>query len=371
VNQRIKALFFIARCLANDNRPESIASLRTELRSGQLSWEAVVNLANNQLVTPAVWVAIKRKGLTEELPGDLRYYLDELHQLNVERNAHLQAQLLEAVQKLNSVNVSPVLLKGAMHLVTDMYGDPGARIMSDIDLLVPENEIKKCMAALQELGYRIREEKLDDYPEHHHHCPPLFRPGDYADIEIHRKLMEGYADILSAETAIAHADTLVTQGIPLRVLSPSHRTIHNILHSQLVDRNHLAGILSLRSLHEMVTESVAYYDKLNWSLIHSLMERRNRGDVLRAYLYQAHRLLNFTLPEDIRTTPGCWLYYWRCIAEIGWQKIEAMGRRMQRYSADNVCRIYGCNDGWVAVNIARMKLAKRRITNYFSEARQR
>ena len=93
MNQRIKALFFISRCLANDTRPESIAALRTEIHSGHLSWEAVVSLANGQLITPALWAVLKNKDLAEELPTDLRNYLDELHRLNVERNTHLQTQL--------------------------------------------------------------------------------------------------------------------------------------------------------------------------------------------------------------------------------------------------------------------------------------
>lgn len=371
MNQRINALFFITRCLANDTRPESIEALRAEIRSGQLSWEAMISLANGQLVTPALWAALKKKGLTEELPGDLRNYLDELHQLNAQRNAHLQAQLLETVQQLNNINVSPVLLKGALHLVTDMYGDPGARIMSDIDLLVPGDDTKKCMVALQEIGYRTNEEKLDDYPEQHHHCPPLSRPDDYADIEIHRKLMEGYADILSTETVLAQAEPLEFQGLSMKVLSPTHRALHNILHSQLVDRNYHAGILPLRSLHEMVTENTACHDTLNWPVIHSSMEGQNRSKVLRTYLYQAHRLLGFPLPAGIRKTPDCWLYYWRCVVELGWQQFETMGQRMKRYSADNIRQIYDCNDGWIPVNIARLKLVKRRISIFIAEAKQR
>ena len=94
---------------------------------------------------------MEKKGMTEELPEELHTYLDDLHQLNRERNAQLQAQLLEAVQQLNSIDITPVLLKGAMHLVTDMYGDSGARIMSDVDLLVPREDTERCMAALQEL----------------------------------------------------------------------------------------------------------------------------------------------------------------------------------------------------------------------------
>lgn len=372
MNQRIKALFFITRCLAKDTRPESIAALRAEMNSGPLSWEAVVNLANSQLITPALWVALKKKGLTEELPGDLRNYLDELHQLNVERNAHLQAQLLEAVQQLNSINVSPVLLKGAMHLVTDMYGDPGARIMSDIDLLIPVDAIDQCLTALHELQYEFVEDIHNDYHEEYHHCAPLVRPGAYGSLEIHRSLMESpYDEILPTELALAEAEPLVSHGLSMDVLSPTHRALHNILHSQLVDRNYHAGIFSLRSLHEMVTESTVCQETLNWSVIHSVMESKKRSNVLRTYLYQAHRLLGFPLPASIQKTPGCWLYYWRCVAGLGWQQINTMGQRMQRYSADNIRRIYGCDDGWVPVNLARLKQVKRRIATYIAEAKQR
>jgi hypothetical protein len=371
MNQRIQALFFITRCLVDDSRPESIETLRTEILSGQLSWAIMVSLANGQLVTPALWVALKQKGLTGDLDGDLRDYLDELHRLNVIRNTHLQAQLLEAVQQLNSINVSPVLLKGALHLVSDMYGDPGARIMSDIDLLVPGEDTQRCMAALQALGYRTNEEKLDDYPERHHHCPPLSRPADYADIEIHRKLMGGYADILSAETVMTQAVPLIVQGLSMKVLSPTHRAFHNILHSQLVDRNYHAGILPLRSMYEIVTENRACHGTIDWSMIHAAMKRQHRGRVLRTYLYQAYRLFDFPLPADFRKTPDCWLYYWRCVAELGWQQIEAMGQRMKRYSADNIRHAYGCNDGWLPVNIARLKQVRRRLSTLLPAVKQR
>ena len=153
MNPQIAALQFITRCLADDARPESISALRTAIHSGQLSWKAVVSLANNHLLTPAMWVLLTKKNLTDKLPDELRDYLRELHQLSKERNAQLRAQLLEAVRQLNRIDIAPVLLKGAMHLVTDVYGDPGARIMSDIDLLVPGENIEDCLTALHGLGY--------------------------------------------------------------------------------------------------------------------------------------------------------------------------------------------------------------------------
>ena len=356
MNREIAALQFISRCLGNDERPESISTLRTAIRSGQLPWEAVVNLANNHLLTPALWVVLKQKNLSDDLPDELRDYLRELHQLSRERNAKLQTQLLEAVRELNRIDISPVLLKGAMHLVTDMYGDQGARIMSDIDLLVPRDAVDECLTVLHGLGYAADEDIHNDYHENHHHCAPLFRRGDYGSLEIHRSLTESpYADILPTEVALAEAQTLECQGLAMKALSPTHRLLHNILHSQLVDHNHADGIFPLRSLHEVITESRANPERVNWSDIHSRLEHHNRGEELQAYRYMAHKLFGMPFPEGTGKTFSSWLYYQRCCAQLSWPWANAWGLRLGRYSADKMEKKYGCGKGWIAVNRARLR----------------
>ena len=369
---RIKAFRFITRCLANDNWPESIEALRAEIRSAQLSWEAVVSLANAQLITPALWIALEKKGLTEVLPDELCTYLGEIHRLNAERNKHLQVQLLEAVKQLNSINVSPILLKGAMHLVNDIYSDPGVRIMTDIDLLVPREDIDRCMESLRELQYEPVEDIHNDYHEEHHHCAPLHKPGAFGALEIHRKIMESpYEDILPTELAMTEAKPIEFHELSMKVLSPTHRVLHNILHSQLVDQNYHTGTFSLRSLYETVTEATTCHEIVDWSTIHLMMEQSGRSKVLRTYLYQTGRLLDFALPAGIPKTPCYRFYYWRCVAGLGWHACERIGRRVNRYSADNIGKIYGCNDGWIPINLARLKQVKRRVLVYIDDVKQR
>lgn len=100
-----------------------------------------------------------------------------------------------------------------MHLVTDMYGDSGARIMSDIDLLVPREDIESCMAALQELQYKPVDDINNDYHEGHHHCAPLFRPGAYGTLEVHHSVMEcPFNEILPTKLAMSNAEPLAVQG---------------------------------------------------------------------------------------------------------------------------------------------------------------
>lgn len=368
MNQRIATLKFITSCLSEDDRPEAISSLRTVICSGKLSWEAVVSLANDHLLTPALWVELNRKCLIEALPDDLCDYLRDLHQLSKERNALLQAQLLEAVQQLNRINIVPVLLKGARHLVSDVYADTGVRIMSDIDLLVAREDVDKCLATLHELGYQSETDSEHDYPDYHHHCAPLFRAGDYASMEIHREPMEGGAALLPAQVALAQAEALLFGGLSMKVLSPAHRTLHNILHSQITDHNYSAGRIPLRSLHELVTECNAYGDRMDWSPLRVLMQGHNRK-VLRTYLYLAHRLFGMPLSREIQTPPGCQLYYLRCYAQFGWDWADAWGVRAGRFSVDRIRKRYACKDNWMAVNGARLQELKRSMSSYVSRRR--
>jgi hypothetical protein len=372
MNQQFTALKFISRCLSDDARPESIAALRTTIHSERLSWEAVVSLANNHLLTPAMWVVLNKKNLTNELPDELRDYLRELHQLSKERNAQLRVQLLEAVRQLNRIDITPVLLKGAMHLVTDVYGDTGVRIMSDIDLLVTREKIDECLPALHGLGYKAEEDIHNDYHEDHHHCAPLFRPGDYGSLEIHRSLTESpYVDILPTEMGLAEAQPLEFQGLSMKVLSPTHRLLHNILHSQLVDHNYADGIIPLRSLHEVITESTANQERVDWSMIHSRMEQHNRGEALGAYLYIAHKLFSFSYPAGMGETLSSWLYYQRCCAQLSWQWANEWGLRLGRYSADTMRKRYACGNGWIAVNTARFRQFRGRVSMFFAELKNK
>ena len=370
MNPQITALQFVTRCLSDDARPESIAALRTAIHSEQLPWEAVVSLANNHLLTPAMWVVLTKKNLTDELPDEPRDYLRELHQLSKERNAKLRVQLLEAVRQLNRIDITPVLLKGAMHLVTDVYGDTGARIMSDIDLLVPREKIDECLPALHGLGYEAEEDIHNDYHEDHHHCAPLFRPGDYGSLEIHRGLAESpYVDILPTEIGLAEAQPLEFRELSMKVLSPTHRLLHNILHSQLVDHNHTDGIMPLRSLHEVVTEYTANQQRVDWSDIQARMGQHNRGNALGAYLYMAHTLFGMSCPEGMGKTLSSRLYYQRCCAQLRWQRANEWGLRLGRYSADTMHKRYGCGNGWIALNRARLRQLRGRGSMFWDELR--
>lgn len=364
MKQSIAAFRFITSCLSENASPEKVSELQSRINSGHIPWESVISLANDHLLTPALWVALNKKKLTEDLPEDLRDYLYELHRLSKERNAHLQKQLLEVVQQLNSISVTPILLKGALHLISDIYSDPGVRIMTDIDLLVPKEDVDKSLASLHELGYR-HDKATESVYSSHHHCDPLFRPGDYGAVEIHQDLInKRFSELLPAEEAIAEARPLKFKQLSMKTLSSTHRILHNIVHSQLVDRIYQDGLFPLRSMYEVVTESNANRDDVNWLMIQKRMGQYGRSNLYHAYLYMTHRLYDMPLPAGVRAELGCKFYNMRCHAQLRWPSVDTWARRLAGFSADNMNRLYSCKGDWLSLNRARLQYAKRKIYNF-------
>jgi len=365
VNAQLSALCYITRILRNDQpSKDTVDALRAEIRTGQPDWENIVGLANNHLLAPAMWLALNKKTLVDDLPEELTVYLHDLYQLNFERNQQLHSQLLQAVRQLNHNGIIPVLLKGAKHLVTDIFSGPGARIMTDIDLLVSEDDIASSLDALVELGYQPVEDKHGDYHEDHHHCSPMFRSGAYGAIEIHRRLAEyPYELILPTELALAETEPLIVEQAHMKILTPTHRVLHNIVHSQLIDHLYDNGIMPLRSLHEVCCEQEAHNGHLDWAMISRQMNNNKRGRMLRAYLFMMKTLYGFSSSSETRPMLATHLYYQRCRAQLAWRKAHEWGLRYGRYSPDMLNEHYGYGSGWIAINRSRM----RRLTEKLSE----
>ena len=100
-------------------------------------WVPVLEIANDHLLTPALWGALGKSGHAAALPADAGEYLATLHRLNGDRNRALGRQAIELIGALNEQGITPALLKGGLALFDGPYADPAVRMMRDLDILVP------------------------------------------------------------------------------------------------------------------------------------------------------------------------------------------------------------------------------------------
>lgn len=74
------------------------------------------------------------------------------------RSLLLEATASKLIDRLTNAGIRCASLKGTF-LVKDIYGDPGLRTASDIDLLVDPGEFQRAIAVLAEEGYRQHGER--------------------------------------------------------------------------------------------------------------------------------------------------------------------------------------------------------------------
>lgn len=308
------ALRPLADCLAVD-----AARAHRRLVGSPVDWLPVLHLANRELVSPALLSRLTRLRRIDVLPAEERRYLELLHRLNGERNETLRRQAIELAATLNRFGIRPVLLKGAAALFADAYGDPAARMIGDIDILVPRLRLRAALAALDDLGYRL----ADRYPDGHHAYGEFMRPGDAGAVDLHVEPVDA-AYLLPADELLARAQPCVASGAAFVVPSPTDRMLHNILHAQIHHRaDYYRGMFRLRQLHDGATLASSLASAIDWDVIERRFDAYRLDAALQSYLIAAGDLFALPWPLVARPVLRARLHYRRCLLQ---RRAPALGR---------------------------------------------
>lgn len=356
MNERGLALDFVVKCLSVRRASDADGALNSIIGSGRLVWKVVIELTDAHLITPALWVAIRRRGLAGELPSDVREYLWKIHLLSALRNRRLKEQAITVIRLLNSIGIEPILLKGGASLFDNTFGDPGSRVMADLDVLVPREQAEHCWSVLRRNGYEPIGGSYDY--SRHHHLMPLLHPKDEGTVEIHREVLpSSAAAIMPSAVMWRSAQSVRVSGALFQLPDPTTRVLHNVLHAALINRGHARANLSLRSLHELALIRSQHDASIDWMTIQTLMDRGGKSSVLNAWLYAAHRLFASPLPEGVRPTRRAAAHYARARMQVRWQRIEEVIEKAMWFSTRDICERYQCNEDVFSVTKGRMRLA--------------
>ena len=327
-------LCFLARALSPCQPDERAARrLRDELGGHGSGWQGVVELASQQLVTPTLYQALREKDLLTALPAEVRDYLDAVHTLNGERNRHIADQTVEITAVLNRAGIEPVLLKGVAHLFEGLYGDPAARIIGDVDLLLSSEVIERAAAALAAIGYRPLD--LGDVSfAGHHHAAPLVREGEVACVELHTEpVAEAFASLLTADGIQREARPVAVGGAAAWRPAWRDLLVHSIVHAQLADRDYWCGRIALRALCDLVRLRLAGDEAVDWGEILAAFDRAGYGNACRAHLMLAQRLLGQSPPPALAPSVGARFACWRAAAQIRHPWLMALGESYGHHRA--------------------------------------
>ena len=161
--------------------------------------------------------------------------------------AHYLKQL---IGRLSELGIPCILLKGEA-LAASMYGQPGVRTRSDIDLFIRIQDILVVRQTMLELGYRIAS------PVYKSHQFTVVRPGDESlniRFDIHWRMLNAprFARVLSFEEA--YRGSLVHPGVsPARILDQQDALMLACLHRFGNERHDRDRLIWLYDIHLLVS----------------------------------------------------------------------------------------------------------------------
>ena len=273
-------------------------------------WPRIIGLANKTLCTPAVSARLREAGLFPELPTDVAIFFGEMEKRNGERNERLMAQLDEAAAIMNAAGVSPILLKGTAWLAHTPPERRAARMLADIDLMVPAGRFMSMIDQLCSIGYRLETSDLEPGVP-----AVLSRPQDAATIDLHSEYGGINTLFYRFEDLAKDAALLDLEGGIILLPTPVACTAILLLHDQLKGRDYLRGRIDLRHLLD-IQSFASEFSKADWDELNRLFRSGYARNAMRTQLLTAARLLGIEVPRTLRRGTRARLQYRRRLLQL-------------------------------------------------------
>lgn len=264
-------------------------------------WDRIYELAAKQWLIGALAVAIQKLPASQkpQIP-ELIACANEVLQFQAEREADIKKE----ITRLNKIlqPYGPILwLKGADDLLQGIFSQPGERWMMDLDLLVPENNVKPAWLHLKTHQYQVQNKANLSYfdwdNEQWHDCPALVSDAKIS-IELHRFIGRFRSNNLMPAAALLNNSQNVNDenGNHCRVLDYESGLIHRIMHSQVFDSMEERKIINLRYLFHTYIYLEKNQDKINFFKIEKTLNQHGYGDSLKRFTHLLWFLFEFKTP---------------------------------------------------------------------------
>ena len=256
---------------------------RIEPRS---DWTALLQQAAETLTIGTLAAGLARSTDWNALPKEVRDLLSDVLDRANARNEKLRAQALELAGALNAVGVEPIIMRGMANVISGNQAD--GRLISDVDILIPEGKRDRGVETLLSLGYTIHQG---------FHGPPfsvvLARTVDVGMVDIHTSL-QPYRLGVGFDRIAPLCQQQDFSGTRVLTPGPTGSMLLNILHDQLHDGDYWRGLIDVRHIAEfprMVDQGV------DWQALAAFFPDSNARNALEVQLRTAKRLFGLDIPE--------------------------------------------------------------------------
>jgi len=203
-------------------------------------WDYFTSQLIDRGLAPLFYKKLPQLSNSHLIPAHIQTKLRSAYYKTVSRSIMLYGAFKVVVQEYNKAGIQVIALKG-MYISEHLYQDIGLRLMSDIDLLVREEDGEQCLKLLESLGYSAMpfQKNISEFTDSvgiesfHESGEAHYRPmlkGEVS-VEIHTKLQNTSEHYQQSLTDIwENAKAVTINGMPAMALDNYNLLIHLCLH---------------------------------------------------------------------------------------------------------------------------------------------
>ncbi|MDH4299240.1 MAG: nucleotidyltransferase family protein, partial [Dehalococcoidia bacterium] len=276
-------------CLRKEPAGTRLADMRQYHVAG---WEEIAAAAERHGVLPLLYHSIKDCLDGLDIPGDVMEQMRRKYYVVAARNVRLYHELHRILELLAGKEIPVIVLKGA-YLAERVYGNIALRGMSDVDLLVRQDDLKLIDEILLETGARPVE--CNRVITGHKHNFGYVLPEGKLTVSINWKLVEAdYPCRIDYSGIWSRAQRLQLARTEVLALAPEDLLLYVCLHAA----KHTAANMIIRMLCD-ITEIVDYFaGGLDWPAICVRARQWGVGRAVYVLLRLARELLDAAIPEE-------------------------------------------------------------------------
>jgi hypothetical protein len=279
-----------------------------------LDWEEVLRIADHAGVSALLFHSIKHLKEKVAIPDETYLKLKKGYQFNELRNALVLEEFDRLIAAFEKENIPSILLKGIYFLKTAYRDRIGIRIMSDIDLLVKDEDWARAGQAIESRGYW----RSDEPGERTAAMYVKRKRNEFtaAPVHLHRHIVNLTLPFFNLNWSKVGMEEIWSSRVPLEsdkhgsglIMSPEHTLLalcaHGLSH----------GFSRLTLLHDIHAHITYYRDTLDWEKVIDSARRWNIVIPLHIGLLTTRMAFRADIPEGLpgRLRPEGMSFYERC-----------------------------------------------------------
>jgi hypothetical protein len=273
--------------------PEAREKISTIL-NGNVDWQYLLDLAEYHGVGPLLSYNLLHGNFSGGVPGPYAEKLNAKYHNNLYKNVILADELNKALTAFGKSNIPVIVLKGVT-LAELLYNNPGLRVVSDMDIIVPVNMIDTARALITELGYGLSDVKKS-WKHPFHDIPYCKQARLPVFIELHRNLDDPSLVNIPLDDIWKRAQSFQMQGTASLLLSPEDTLLY--LSGCFVKPSNF----NLKTLGDITELLKKYNGLLDWDYILKSARSWQVYISLTYTLKMARSLLRAPVPDTVTKT---------------------------------------------------------------------